>query len=67
MDLTLISQWLGHSKMETTLIYAHADTEKKRKAIEKATDPNSPLRKHLDSTRYIVNDEEQLKRLYGLL
>jgi len=66
MDLTLVSQWLGHSKMETTLIYAHADTEKKRKAIEKATDPNSPLRQHLDSTRYTVSDEEQLKRLYGL-
>jgi site-specific recombinase XerD len=66
MDLTLVSQWLGHPKMETTLIYAHADTEKKRKAIEKATDPNSPLRKHLDSTRYTVSDEEQLKRLYGL-
>jgi site-specific recombinase XerD len=66
MDLTLISQWLGHSKIETTLIYAHADTEKKRKAIEKATDTNSPLRKHLDSARYTINDEEQLKRLYGL-
>ena len=63
MDLTLISQWLGHSKIETTLIYAHADTEKKRRAIEKA---NGPLSKHLDSTRYTVNDEEQLKRLYGL-
>ena len=37
MDLTLVSQWLGHSTLETTLIYAHADTEMKRKAIEKAT------------------------------
>lgn len=66
MDLTLISQWLGHSKMETTLIYAHADTEKKRRAIEKASDPDGPLRKHLDSARYTVSDEELLKRLYGL-
>ena len=66
MVLTLISQWLGHSKMETTLIYAHADTEKKRRAIEKASDPSGPLSKHLDSTRYTVSDEEQLKRLYGL-
>ena len=31
-------QWPGHSKMETTLIYAHADTEKKRRAIEKASE-----------------------------
>ena len=30
VDLTLISQWLGHSNLETTLIYAHADTELKR-------------------------------------
>ena len=36
MDLTLISQWLGHASLETTLVYAHADTEAKRKAIEKA-------------------------------
>jgi len=33
VELTLISQWLGHSDLETTLIYAHADTEIKRKAI----------------------------------
>ncbi len=35
MDLTLISQWLGHVQLDTTLIYAHADTEQKRRAIEK--------------------------------
>ena len=66
MDLTLISQWLGHSKLETTLIYAKADTEKKRKAIEKATDPNSPLRDRLNAERYMVTDDELLKQLYGL-
>lgn len=27
MDLTLISQWLGHSNLSTTLVYAYADTE----------------------------------------
>lgn len=26
MDLSLISQWLGHTRIETTLIYARADT-----------------------------------------
>ena len=36
MDLTLVSQWLGHASLESTLIYAHADTEQKRRAIEKA-------------------------------
>jgi len=40
MDLTLISQWLGHSNLETTLIYAHADTDQKRRAIEKSMGKN---------------------------
>jgi hypothetical protein len=66
MDFTLIAQRLGHSKLEATLIYAHADTEKKRRAIEKASDLNGPLSKHLNSARYTIGDEEQLKRLYGL-
>ncbi len=66
MDLTLISQWLGHSNLETTLIYAHADTELKRRAMEKAIPENSPLKKHLNPKRYKVSDEEMLKRLVGL-
>lgn len=49
MDLTLISQWLGHAQLETTLIYAHADTEQKRKAIEQATPMDSPLKNRLNS------------------
>jgi len=43
IPLPLISEWLGHSDMETTLIYAYADTEMKRVALEKATDNNHPL------------------------
>ena len=66
MDLTLISQWLGHSQLETTQIYAHADTEHKRKAIAAATPQENPLTVHLNSTRFTVNDEEMLKRLAGL-
>jgi site-specific recombinase XerD len=27
VGLILVLQWLGHSNLETTLIYAHADTE----------------------------------------
>jgi len=27
MPLPLISEWLGYSSMETTMIYAYADTE----------------------------------------
>ena len=66
MDLTLISQWLGHAQLDTTLIYAHADTEQKRKAIEQATPPDSPLKNHLNAEKYQVTDDDLLKRLYGL-
>lgn len=66
MDLSLVSQWLGHANLETTLIYAHADTELKRQAMEKAVPEDSPLRKHLNSKRYKVSDEEMLKRLVWL-
>lgn len=66
MDLTLISQWLGHSQLETTLIYAYADTEQKRKAIAAATPKDNPLYAKLNPARCTVTDEETLKRLAGL-
>jgi len=66
MDLTLVSQWLGHANLETTLVYAHADTEQKRKAIDAATPKGDPLRGRLNPARYTVSDENQLKLLYGL-
>lgn len=65
MSLALISEWLGHSDPRTTLIYAHADTEEKRKAIEKATPANSVIRKS-STMRYKISDEDMLKKLYGL-
>lgn len=64
MDLTLISQWLGHKQLETTLIYAHADTEAKRKAITEAMAADTLL--GVETVNYTVSDEEILKRLYGL-
>ena len=66
MDLSLISQWLGHAKIDTTLIYAHADTEHKRKAIETASSGDNPLKANLNAERYTISDDETLKRLYGL-
>ena len=55
MSLALIGQLLGHSDSETTLIYAYADTEMKRKAIEKATDGviKSPQMPHQDLLKRI--------------
>ena len=65
MDLTLVSQWLGHVNLNTTLIYAHANMEQKRSAIEKATSKNNPTDDR-NLTHYNLNDEDVLKRLYGL-
>lgn len=67
IHLTLISEWLGHASFETTLIYAHADTEIKRKAIENAIPRDTPFADHIDSQRYKVDDELLLKKLCGLI
>jgi site-specific recombinase XerD len=66
MDLMLVSQWLGHAHLETTQIYAHADTEHKRTAIAAATPSDNPLFSKLNPERFTINDEETLKRLTGL-
>jgi site-specific recombinase XerD len=65
VPLPLISEWLGHSNLETTLIYAYADTEMKRDAIEKATDANHPLRR-TQGFNGAALDDNTLKMLYGL-
>jgi hypothetical protein len=66
MDLTLVSQRLGHSQLETTQIYAHADTEHKRNAIAAAAPGDSLLGRKLSPERVTVSDEDTLKRLAGL-
>jgi site-specific recombinase XerD len=66
IHLTLISEWLGHKNFETTLVYAHADTEIKRKAIEKAIPKDTALYEHTNSERYKISDEDVLKQLCGL-
>ena len=64
MDLSLVSQWLGHANLSTSLIYAYADTEHKRNAIEKAMrGGHSGI---TDATLCIVDDDSLLKKLYGM-
>lgn len=65
VPLILISEWLGHSNLETSLIYAYADTEMKRAAIEAATDQNHPLRKKDVDIEEISDDS--FKKTYGLI
>ena len=64
MALSLVSQWLDHANLETTLIYAHADTEMKRKAIEKASPAICEIAIGADDSNSL--DDDTLKRLYGL-
>jgi site-specific recombinase XerD len=66
VDLELIQQWLGHSKLETTYTYAYADTELKRQALESAIDPSSPLANHRDPERFTLNEDDEIRKLYGL-
>lgn len=64
MDLSLVSQWLGHANLSTSLVYAYADTQHKRDAIEKAMGgEHSGI---TDTTLCTVDDDELLKKLYGM-
>lgn len=64
MDLSLVSQWLGHANLSTSLVYAYADIEHKRNAIEKAmSGAQSGI---TDTTLCTVDDDELLKKLYGM-
>lgn len=64
MPLSLLSQYLGHSQVETTKIYAYADTEMKRAAIAKA----DAVRNGKPVPDEIwADDEDMILRLSGLL
>jgi site-specific recombinase XerD len=64
MPMMLLSEYLGHASEETTKIYAYADTEMKRAAIDKAdivrngATPPAPI---------WVDDDEMILKLSGLL
>lgn len=64
MPLAMVSEWLGHSQLETTLIYARADTEMKRRAVEKVSSAENSVFTN-ESFKY-ADDEEMIKKLYGL-
>ena len=66
MPLVLLAEWLGHAQITTTLIYANADTEMKRKAIEKATSKLNPLLSGETACLEWEDDEALIRRLYGL-
>lgn len=65
MPLALLSEWLGHAQLETTMIYAYADTEMKRNAIQKATSSLNPLMT-IGQTPCWQGNDEIIRKLYGL-
>jgi hypothetical protein len=66
MPMVLLAEWLGHVQISSTLIYANADTEMKRVAIENATSKLNPLIS--GETEYLEwkDDEALIRQLYGL-
>lgn len=66
--MPLLSEWLGHAQMETTIkYYANADIRMKQEATKKkaTSDLNPILSSQIDFT--FKDDEETLKKLYGLM
>ncbi len=64
--MSLVAEWLGHSKMDTTQqYYANADTTMKQDVIEKETSKRKPLISGEIDFNW-ENDEMLLKKLYGL-
>ena len=63
MPLSLIAEILGHASIESTKIYAYADTEMKRAAMEKS-DRSCNLT--TSSCAVWENDEDMILKLSGL-
>jgi integrase/recombinase XerD len=65
MPLSLVAEFLGHSGMNSVQVYAYADTEMKRLAIQKATNTNSS---QVSTENSIWKDDtEIIRKLYGLI
>ena len=65
VPLPTISEWLGHSNIETTRFYAKVTEEMKREALHKLSDSDSSVFKDDVVFKY-ANDEDAIKRLCGL-
>ena len=65
MPLEMVAQWLGHSQMETSLIYANATTEMKRAAVKKISSKEHSVFRDDEKFKY-GNNDDIIKQLYGL-
>ena len=66
MPLDTVSQWLGHSQLETSLIYARATTEMKRAALAKISSKENSVFRDDEKFKY-SDDATIIKQLYGLI
>ena len=68
VPLATIKQFLGHSSIDTTYIYAYASVEMKRNAIDKATDENALLNKMKIKQRATspLRNKDEFKKYFGL-
>lgn len=62
MPLPILSEFLGHASLQSTQVYAYADTEMKRRAIEKARGATS-IPNDIPSWQ---TDDNIIRQLYGL-
>ena len=65
VPLTTVSDWLGHSNIETTRFYAKVTEEMKRNALRKLSENENSVFKNDVAFKY-ADDEEVLRRLCGL-
>ena len=65
MPLPLVAEWLGHSQIETTTIYAKATIEMKKAARDKVAENQSSVFHNDEEFKY-ADDEDILKKLMGL-
>ena len=65
MSLPTVSEWLGHSNIETTRFYAKVTEEMKRNALHKLSESADSVFKDDTAFKY-ADDEDMLKRLCGL-
>lgn len=65
VPLPIVSEWLGHSNIETTRFYTQLTAQMKRDALHKLSESDKSVFKDDVAFKY-AGDEEMLKRLCGL-
>jgi integrase/recombinase XerD len=54
VDVATIALWLGHERIDTTMIYIHADLAIKERALARTTPPGVPVRRYRASDNLLA-------------